>query len=69
MPSASADGFGAMARAASGMCAMAQSIIEPHFRKAWPWCGSIEFGGLVSFLLAACALAEENRRLTPTAEG
>ena len=46
--------MGASAPAASGMSAMAQSLIEPQSHKAQPGCGSIGLGGVVSLLLAAC---------------
>ena len=61
--------LGASAPAASGMCAMAQSIIEPQKRRVWWGCGSMLFGGVVDLLLAACARRFEDRRLTPPAGG
>ena len=56
------------ASAASGMRAAAQSFIEPQVAEPYRGCGSIELSGVVNLLLAACALALENRRLTPPAE-
>ena len=57
------------AQAASGTCAMTQSIIEPQLgRVSWN-CGSIALGDMVSFRLAARARGRMYRRLTPTAWG